>query len=462
VVPSGYTANQSDCQDGDPLNGSCTIINTPNARDTDDVISSSSFETGQADGWSLQGGAKIDSSVAIGQYSLVLANDGAKAEYSLSTSGYSDVGVTMHLASSSLERSDFCYAEISTNGGATWSMVLKLADDSGGVFKQGTASPAAASDNPNLRLRFRMAGKGKGDYCWGDDVFVRGTVIGGAAAAAKASGAKAEATEVAETVIASIGSNRGLSFGSRGFDPGFDHLVGDGNVDRRELTYAMLQHGRGSARSAPASAFAVPGGASQPTHYFEGALELRSLTGSSLSNDLPGFSFEFVQVGNHLYPVGRAGAMPVDPILNYAVDTGRVWNEAGDRGFSRAAIPFTVTTPESACAQEGVVSFLFRSDGTTSKAAYRVFGAHCGANSNSASGMLEAVYSPATVGNQAPGIETVTTCAAETWLPQVQGRGGISMVLMPDDTTHFVLSDPVGTLWLDAMAESEAISSLCE
>ena len=28
-VPSGYTANQADCQNGDPLNGSCTIVNTP-------------------------------------------------------------------------------------------------------------------------------------------------------------------------------------------------------------------------------------------------------------------------------------------------------------------------------------------------------------------------------------------------------------------------------------------------
>ncbi|MGK2927906.1 MAG: hypothetical protein ACSLE2_20005, partial [Lysobacterales bacterium] len=29
-VPSGYTRNQTDCQNGDPLNGSCTIINTRN------------------------------------------------------------------------------------------------------------------------------------------------------------------------------------------------------------------------------------------------------------------------------------------------------------------------------------------------------------------------------------------------------------------------------------------------
>jgi hypothetical protein len=30
TVPSGYTRNQTDCQNGDPLNGSCTIVNTKN------------------------------------------------------------------------------------------------------------------------------------------------------------------------------------------------------------------------------------------------------------------------------------------------------------------------------------------------------------------------------------------------------------------------------------------------
>ena len=30
-VPAGYTRNQTDCQNGDPLNGSCTIVNTLNS-----------------------------------------------------------------------------------------------------------------------------------------------------------------------------------------------------------------------------------------------------------------------------------------------------------------------------------------------------------------------------------------------------------------------------------------------
>jgi hypothetical protein len=53
--------------------------------------------------------------------------------------------------------------------------------DSAGSFLQGTASPAAASNNSNLRLRFRSTGGQPNDYCWGDEVRVRGTPSAGTA-----------------------------------------------------------------------------------------------------------------------------------------------------------------------------------------------------------------------------------------------------------------------------------------
>jgi hypothetical protein len=44
-VPSGYTEDESDCQNGDPLNGSCTIVNGLDQLELDDVIMSSNFES---------------------------------------------------------------------------------------------------------------------------------------------------------------------------------------------------------------------------------------------------------------------------------------------------------------------------------------------------------------------------------------------------------------------------------
>ena len=42
-VPSGYTANQSDCQNGDPVNGSCTIVNTLDEVPVDNFTVSKDF-----------------------------------------------------------------------------------------------------------------------------------------------------------------------------------------------------------------------------------------------------------------------------------------------------------------------------------------------------------------------------------------------------------------------------------
>jgi hypothetical protein len=86
----------------------------------------------------------------------------------------------MHLAATSLKKQDTCFAEVSINGGDSWISVVDIGkgDDSGAFFS-GTVSPAGADDTLDLQLRFRMTGKGKGGYCYGDEVIVSGTPIGG-------------------------------------------------------------------------------------------------------------------------------------------------------------------------------------------------------------------------------------------------------------------------------------------
>jgi hypothetical protein len=48
-----------------------------------------------------------------------------------------------------------------------------------GTFYSGTVSPTGADDNLELQLRFSASGKGNRGYCYGDDVIVLGTLIGG-------------------------------------------------------------------------------------------------------------------------------------------------------------------------------------------------------------------------------------------------------------------------------------------
>jgi len=43
TVPAGYVKNETDCQNGDPLNGACTIINVRKTS-TSDSIFNAGFE----------------------------------------------------------------------------------------------------------------------------------------------------------------------------------------------------------------------------------------------------------------------------------------------------------------------------------------------------------------------------------------------------------------------------------
>jgi len=179
-VPSGYTKNESDCRNGDPVNGSCTIVNTLDAPGVEEEIVHSTFENDDLyrNDWSLSGNVAIDGILAIGQYSLRHQKD-AVSVLSVSTAGYDGVSVTMHLAAASLKKQDVCFAEVSSNGGDSWVPVVQVSDGKdNSTFYSGTVSPSSADDNLDLQLRFRMTGRGKGGFCYGDEVIVSGTLIG--------------------------------------------------------------------------------------------------------------------------------------------------------------------------------------------------------------------------------------------------------------------------------------------
>ena len=85
----------------------------------------------------------------------------------------------MHLAATALKQNGGCYAEVSTNGGSSWTTVVEvLKGNDDGTFVSNTVSLTGADDNVDLQLRFRAAGKGNGGYCYGDDVIVSGTPNG--------------------------------------------------------------------------------------------------------------------------------------------------------------------------------------------------------------------------------------------------------------------------------------------
>ncbi len=218
-----------------------------------------------------------------------------------------------------------------------------------------------------------------------------------------------------ESDIVITASGAGTKFDS-GINPDFDPLNGNGNVTRSHLTADTLLNGSDPGSRVDLSAYAVPGNAARPDHVFEGSLELfgESVGGSfsvvkdtfrltdnkdSTRKHLPEFNFEFVQTGTHLLPVERGTMSDTHPEWEYILEAGRVWKENGDHGFSRAAIPFTLHEKNANCMHNGVLTFLFRDDGSISRVAYQISSETCLYFKADMWGLLDAVYSPAPVVN---------------------------------------------------------------
>ena len=201
-------------------------------------------------------------------------------------------------------------------------------------------------------------------------------------------------------------------------------LPGTGAVARTDanLGYAALMGS--STKLVDYAAFAVPKNAANPSQIFKGTLTLNDLgttgnfseQGTSRAafykdpDHLPAFSFQFIQTGTHIVPITRGLIDTSHPNWSYILEPGRVWEEADDQGYARAAIPFSLQEKSANCTHNGVMSFLFKSDGSVSKVAYQIAGETCQYFKFNMWGLAAASYTPQTIDNAA---ETISAYQAE-------------------------------------------------
>ena len=188
---------------------------------------------------------------------------------------------------------------------------------------------------------------------------------------------------------------------------------------RDALDFATLMHG-GYAAPIDLAAFGAPDAAPpaaqrRTASRFEGVLELRfdgtlphrvlladpayvSEGDVAVASTWPaGFAYEFVQSGDQLVPV-RRGAIPGShDWWELVLEPGRVWDEPGDHGYTRAAIPFSLQEKNANCVHNGVLMFLFRRDGRTSHTAMQVSSETCHYLQLDLWGLLDTHYVPRAV-----------------------------------------------------------------
>lgn len=444
-----------------------------------DTIFSDDFQDGNYSDWSLSGNGYDAANYYSGNYSMRL--DGLRQGVrSISSSGYTGVSLTVDLAALYLVTGDYCYAEYSTDGGTSWTVLRQVgngADD--GLFRTATVS-TGLDDNANLKLRFR-AYTLYYNYCYGDNVLLTGTPNSGGAPEITVTGSGdfgnvSVGNSSTKTITVTNDGNADLNVGSLSglaspfslssdncsnttvaagnscnavvqFSPGsatsysdtlnipsndsdeatstvsvsgngtsgscdYDCLGGSGSVSRSAATYTQLT-GSSTVGLVDYSNYAVPGNAADPSNTFEGTLTLTivdgtlteqgtSLAGSYSNPDrLPNFSYEFVQHGTHLIPVDRGVLPSSGSDWEYILAPGRVWDENGDNGYSRVAMPFALTERNANCVHNGVMTFLFDDSGAVSQVAYQIAQESCLYFKYNLHGELSASYSASSVSGAA-------------------------------------------------------------
>lgn len=159
---------------------------------------------------------------------------------------------------------------------------------------------------------------------------------------------------------------------------------------RSVLTRAALE--KPFTEPVATSAFTPPGAAAPPAATLQGTLTLSGVRVSArLLTDafgydspataewktLPAFDFAFVQDGARLIPVQRGPVASPHGMWEFVLEPGAVWDEPGDEGFSRAAIPFSLQEKNANCLHNGVLTFLFKPNGETSRAAFQIGAETC-------------------------------------------------------------------------------------
>jgi hypothetical protein len=196
-------------------------------------------------------------------------------------------------------------------------------------------------------------------------------------------------------------------------------LSGSGAVARSLLTASqLLSPATDPGSLIDYSAYALPAAAAQPTQNFQGTLTLNNTatsggytevldtygytgTADTTRKHLPPFAFAFIQTGSHIFPLERGSIASTHPEWEFVLAPGRVWNENGDLGYSRASIPFALQQKNANCIHNGVLSFLFKSDGAVSKVTYQMASETCSYFKFNMWGVLTASYAPQVIADAA-------------------------------------------------------------
>jgi len=301
------------------------------------------FQDGEADGWSAGGNGEVAINDYSGSITLRLTGQ-AYAVTTVAVDGATRVTAGAAFAANDLEGDDRCLAQLSLDGGKSWITLVRVVDgqDDNLTMHGSAASQPLKDGQQSVMLLARIAGNSDDDTCYLDNAFVRGDV-----AAA--------------------------------------------STDRRILTARFLNGDRELAAPVAMSEFAPAEDSRPPGANWSGRLRLETddEPGFEVLYDehgrssragvgrLPAFDFGFVQRGSDMVPLEQAVVRREHPYWEIVLRPGKAWVQPGDGRWTRAAVPFALQERAANCTHNGVMTWLFDSDGAVSRVAYQVSSETC-------------------------------------------------------------------------------------
>jgi len=107
---------------------------------------------------------------------------------------------------------------------------------------------------------------------------------------------------------------------------------------------------------------------------------------------LPPFDFSFITDGEALIPTKRGAIAGPHPDWEWVLEPGALWREAGDKGYSRASLPFALMERNANCLHNGVLSFLVGPGGRVSPVYFQISSETCAYFKFNAWGLVKARY----------------------------------------------------------------------
>lgn len=335
-------------------------------------IFSDDFQDGEADGWGAGGSGDVRLTTYDGNISLRLSQR-ATSFAAITTKGYRNVRIMAEMAADDLEADDFCLVEASADNGKSWMRVLRITDgqDDAVTLHPGQLSDKRLDDAPRIIIRAQIKGNASNDTCWLDNVRITGD------------------------------------------------WIADRSEMRSELSASFLTGQMPLNDPARMSAFA-PNTSTSPAERFSGRLSFVSQPARSnirvLLDEydynpkknpdfarLPRFDFNLVSKDGQLLPARRGLIASDHPFWEFVLAPGRVWKQAGDGGWSRAALPFALVEKNANCTHNGVLSFLYKSDGSVSRIVWQIASETCAYFQFNAWGSAPATYHPGAI-QEAPAL----------------------------------------------------------